>query len=256
MENLFRNNRFYPQNFFICKRRDTDIDAVVKEIANKAYIVSSESFNSETKYFIFKLEYQQPYVKVHEFREIKNLQVEAISKTRFKDEYNGYIGIDISDWIGHTDEEHFVNCIHVLRQMSPNWKYVFFADDNLNKAGIRKAVDYIKSEIWLQELSPDAFARHEFTEMLTQAMMEVYDIKLSLSAQKIITDIFRESDCTHNDELPNITNDISQYFSNKKFISDSDLIGYLSDDTYTRFVMEKAEIARLNDLIAKTEGKR
>ena len=67
MENLFTNNRFYPRNFFIKKNSNTDIEAVVSEIAEKAAFISEESFNAETKSFIYKLEYEPPYVKAHEF---------------------------------------------------------------------------------------------------------------------------------------------------------------------------------------------
>ena len=120
MKNVFTNNHFYPQNFFVKKSENTDIESMLKEISEKAFTISPSSFDAETKYFIFKLRYQPPYIKIPEFREIKNLQIEAISKTRFKNEYNGYIGIDISEWVEHSTKNtlstafaRFAKCHHI-----------------------------------------------------------------------------------------------------------------------------------------------
>ena len=186
MKNIFKNNLFYPQNFFIMTNAYTDIDSIIKEISEKASAIAPECFDAETKYFIYKLQYQPPYVKIPEFLEIKNLQIEAISKTRFKDEYNGYIGIDISEWIGHSEEEHFMNCILSLRKMSPHWKYVFFADESLNNEDIKKTVDFIKSEIWTKELEIDFFSNSKITDRLSEEMKEKHNIKKAFFENKIL----------------------------------------------------------------------
>lgn len=256
MENIFKNNHFYPQNFFIKKRENTDIEAIIKEISEKASNISPESFDAETKCFIFKLQYQPPYVKISEFREIRDLQVEAISKTRFKNEYNGYIGIDISEWIEHSNEEHFTNCIHCLRKMSPHWKYVFFADDSYNDTNIKKTVDFIKGEIWLHELNISSFSKNKVADRLSEKIKETHNIKLALSSQKIIKEVFGENENLDDDTVSNIANDISIYFGDKKELLSYALVNYLSDDTYAHSIMTEKEIAKLNDLIKGREDKR
>lgn len=255
MENLFKNNRFYPQNFFIRKNSNTDIEAVVNEIAEKAAFISEESFNSETKSFIYKLEYEPPYVKAREFAGIRNLQNEAMSKIRFKAEYDGYIGIDISEWIGHTDEDHFINCIGALQIMSSHWKYVLFVDEHCNEIDVNKTVDFIKlNGIWLQELSPDDFTKHKTAEEFKQCLKD-YNIKLSVSAQGVIQNVFSDSELD-TAAVSGIAHDASQYFRNTKIILAADLMGYLSaENTYAHFIMSEDEKNRLNDLIYK-EGKR
>lgn len=256
MENIFKNNLFYPQNFFIRINDSTDIDDIIKEIAEKASAIAPEHFDAETKYFIYKLQYQPPYVKIPDFLEIKNLQIEAISKTRFKDEYNGYIGIDISEWIEHSEEEHFINCILALRKMSPHWKYVFFADASLNNEDIKKTVDFIKREIWTKEIKTDSFSNSKITNRLSEEMKEKYDIKLSLSSQKIINDIFGDNEKINNETISKIASDIAMYFGDIKGLLSDELVNYLSDDTYTHFIMNEKEINKLNDLLNEREDKR
>lgn len=256
MDNIFKNNHFYPQNFFIKTNDNTDIDALIKEISEKASDIAPECFDAETKYFIYKLQYQPPYVKVSEFCEIKNLQVEAISKVRFKDEYNGYIGIDISEWIEHCEEEHFINCILALQKMSPHWKYVFFADSTLNNDDIMKTVDFIKSEIWAKELTTDSFFSHRIADRLSKELKEKHNIKLLSSSQKIIKDVFGNSKEISNKTISNIATDMAMYLGNTKGLCDNKLVDYLSADTYTHFIMGEKGINRLNDLIKEREVKR
>lgn len=256
MENIFINNLFYPQNFFIRTEAYTDIDSITKEISEKASALAPECFDAQTKYFIYKLQYQPPYVKVSDFCEIKSLQVEAISKVRFKDEYNGYIGLDISEWIGHCEEEHFINCVLALQKMSPHWKYVFFADSTLNDDDIKKTVDLIKSEIWTKELDADSFFSHKIADKLSKELKEKHNIKLALSSQKIIKDIFKSDNEISSKTISNIATDISMYFGNIEGLCDNKLIDYLSADTYTHFIMGEKGINRLNDLIKEREAKR
>lgn len=256
MKNIFKNNLFYPQNFFIRTNAYTDIASIIKEISEEASVLAPECFDAETKYFIYKLQYQPPYVKIPEFSEIKNLQIEAILKTRFKDEYNGYIGIDISEWIRHSEEEHFINCILALRKMSPHWKYVFFADESLNNEDIKKTVDFIKSEIWTKELNFDFFSNTKISDRLSEEMKEKHNIKLALSSQKVIKDIFGDNEKINNETISKIASDIAMYFGDIKGLLSDELVNYLSDDTYTHFIMNEKEINKLNDLIKEREAKR
>ncbi len=249
MKELFKNNQFYPQNFFITTDESTEIDSILKVISDKAALLAPECFDAEENFFIFKLRYQPPYVKVSEFREIKDLQIEAISRTRFKNEYNGYIGIDISEWIEHTDEEHFLNSILALKEMSSHWKYLFFTNNEFGEASIAKAISIIKHKIWLHELNIQDFNRTSFSDKLTKQLKDNHNIILTLGSQKAIKDIWNETSLVNEDNISDIANDISQYFGNIKCVSESSFIEYLSDkETYTHFLMSEKEQTKLNDL--------
>ncbi len=257
MKELFKNNQFYPQNFFITTDESTDIDSILKVISDKAALLSPECFDAEENFFIFKLRYQPPYVKVSEFREIKDLQIEAISRTRFKNEYNGYIGIDISEWIEHTDEDHFLNSVLALKEMSSHWKYLFFANNELGEASIAKAISTIKHKIWLHELNSQDFNKTNISDKLANKLKNNHNIKLALGSQKIIKDIWNETSSVNEDNISDIANDISQYLGNIKCLSESSFIEYLSDKgTYTHFLMSEKEQTKLNDLIKEREEKR
>lgn len=255
MEGIFKSNSFYPQNFFIRTDGSTDIEAIMSTISEAASRLSPESFDAEVKSFIYVLQYQPPYVKIPDFQEIKKLQTEAISKTRFKDEYNGYIGIDISEWVGHFGEEHFINCMGALRKMSKHWKYVFFVKQTADNADTDKAFDLIRGLIWTKELSSDLFSKARLSDRLAEEMSKSHSIKLTLSGQKAVKDIFCESENVSNAVLSDIASDIASYFSGVSSIYSKDIIRYLSDDTYTHFIMSENELTRLKDIIKEGEIK-
>lgn len=255
MNRIFKENRFYPQNFFVRTNDSTDTDAIIREIAEKASAISPESFDAEVKSFTYVLQYQPPYVKNTDFQEIRNLQREAISKTRFKDEYNGYIGIDITEWVEHCEEEHFINCIGALRKMAAHWKYVFFAEDSLNKADIDKTLKIIRGIIWTKELSADTFGERRLSDRLSEVMKNKHNINLNLSGQKIIKDIFSENRVISDNAVSDMASDMAAYFGDVFFLNKKALIDYLSDDTYARFIMNEDELIRLKDITKEGEVK-
>ena len=128
--------------------------------------------------------------------------------------------------------------------------------DKYNNEDIKKTVDFIKSEIWTKELEIDSFSNSKITDRLSEEMKEKHNIKLALSSQKIIKDIFGDDDKINNETISKIANDIAMYFGDIKGLLSDELVNYLSDDTYTHFIMNEKEINKLNDLIKEREAKR
>ena len=74
---------------------------------------------------IFKLGYTPPYEK---FEELKRLQL----KTKDIDLFSigkSYIIMDISEWVGHENEEYFVITMKFLHDHAYKWQYIFTVDN-------------------------------------------------------------------------------------------------------------------------------
>ncbi len=135
MASVFIHNKFYPQNFLIDSMSEADLDELIEMICAEAINVSPDSFNGESRCFKFNLRYCPPYEQ-DRFRELKRLQEVAQSNVRFKDEFKGFVALDITEWNGHFDEDLFKITLAFLSDMSDCWKYIFilsgYLKDNLD----------------------------------------------------------------------------------------------------------------------------
>ncbi len=257
MSRFFDKNQFYPQNFFYETDNKISIETVLFQLSEEAYSLSPECFDAETRYFIFKFRYHPPYTKISEFPEMKRLQTEAISKTRFKEEYNGFIAIDISEWIGHSNEEHFENCLMFLKHMCEHWKYVFFTSGEFSEYERSETLKKLKEYIWLIEIDNKSFEKSDFSHSLCEEMSEKYKMTFSSSTQSLLKAIFSERKGSDSEVIANMAQDMSIYFNGIKQANKNSVFEYLNNKlTYGHFIMSKKEISLLNNYIAEKESKR
>lgn len=257
MSRFFNKNQFYPQNFF-CKTDDKiSIETVLFQLSEEAYSLAPECFDADTRYFVFKFRYHPPYTKISEFPEMKRLQTEAILKTRFKEEYNGFIAIDISEWVGHSNEEHFEICLMFLKHMCEHWKYVFFTSEDFSEYELSEILKKLKEYIWLIEINDECFENSEFSHSLCEEMSNKYKITFSSSTQSLLKAIFSERKGSDSEIVANMAQDMSIYFNGIKQVGNNSVSEYLSNKlTYGHFIMSKKEMSLLNSYIAEKESKR
>ena len=252
MSCFFYKNRFYPQNMFFGVDDKVNIEPILIQMSEEAYSIAPECFDAETRYFIFRFHYHPPYTKISEFPEMKRLQTEAISKTRFKEEYNGFIAIDISEWVGHSDEEHFENCLLFLKHMCEHWKYVFFVSGDFGEYELSETTKKLKEYIWLIEINSECFEKSNFLHSLCEEMSNNYKRTFSSSSQNLLKTIFSERIGSDHEVVVNMAQDMSIYFNGIKQISNYDVAEYLSNkSTYAHFIMSEKEKLLLNSYIAE-----
>jgi len=131
-----RNSNFYPENYILPgnpKERLSDVRHIVSTAKNKC----PEIFEGNRDYFSFQFRYVAPFEK--NFRELKRLQGCAASAAGRRNEFKGYITIDLSSWVGHHDEEYLNAALLFMVDMSDCWKYIFLID-NLNAKASRDMV--------------------------------------------------------------------------------------------------------------------
>ena len=124
---MIRNNSsFIPENHIILGTpltRKLDIESIVHD----AKIQNPEQFEGNKDWFAFELRYSESFDK--EFKELKRLQGTAAEAAGRRDEFRGYIVINLSSYLNHHDEDYLKKFILFLIDMSDCWKYIFMVDD-------------------------------------------------------------------------------------------------------------------------------
>lgn len=101
-------------------------------IISKMKISNPEKFEGNRDYFSFEFRYTAPFDK--DFHELKRLQGTASEVAGRRNEFKGYIVIDMSNWLTHHDEDYLNKALLFLIDMSDCWKYIFLVDNQNSKA--------------------------------------------------------------------------------------------------------------------------
>lgn len=97
-------------------------------IVSKAKAHHPEKFEGNRDFFNFDLRYIAPFDR--NFNELKRLQGTAAEAAGRRDEFRGYISVNLSAYIAHEREEYFDKILYFLADMNEEWKYIFFIDAN------------------------------------------------------------------------------------------------------------------------------
>lgn len=251
MEKFFKK-RFYPQNFILQKTGTTD--SIIKQISTEAKDLSPDLFDAEVQCFDFILHYQPPYIN---FTELKRLQSEAIKHTRFKDEYHGFIAIDISEWKDHFDDEFFTIILTFLNDMSDSWKYIFLLDNERLLADFTKVLKEAVPSMRILNIKINEIPPIDFTEKLIDEISNNHKKTINSSAKKLLRDVFKNRVYTNDTQIAETVKDISAYFSNEAELTDALIAEYLSNElTYLHSYMTEEEHITLSENIIEKEDKR
>lgn len=117
-------------------------DAKAKLIIANAKTHFPEQFEGNRDSFTFELRYTPQFDK--NFIELKRLQGTAAAAAGRRDEFRGYIIIDISSYLSHHNEDYFNKSLLFLIDMSEYWKYIFLVN-NQNSKHVRELVGKVLS---------------------------------------------------------------------------------------------------------------
>ena len=186
--------------------------------------MSPDSFNGDCLFFKFTLRYCPPYEQ-DRFRELKRLQEVAYSNVRFKNEYKGFIVIDITEWIGHFEEELFQTItMSFLCDMSDCWKYIFVAS-NLSKDDFSVLNKFFKVKN-LGELQQEKNDAHN---SLVASLYNHFNIRFSPEATGSLRKYVPANIISSKETAFAIMNDIKTFFGSASYIDKQMLLDYLSN---------------------------
>lgn len=226
MNGIFKNKKFFPQNFLLTCGANVNVEDRIERICSEAFSISPDSFNGECLYFKFILRYCPPYEQDH-FRELKRLQEVAHSKVRFKYEYKGFIAIDISEWADHFNEELFSKVsLAFLCDMSDCWKYIFIINKpTITKEDIRTLTGYFK----IKCLSDYSIERKDSFNLFFDSIKDKFNISFSSGAADSFRRFIPEKHIIKKESSLAMEKDIKCYFGTQNIINETDILNYFID---------------------------
>ena len=84
-------------------------------------------FYGSCKFFEFLLGYCSPH---NSFTEMRRFIDEVAESAGFRNEFRGVVCIDVSEWIGHCEEVHFLSFLEYLSVHSDKWFIVLLINDD------------------------------------------------------------------------------------------------------------------------------
>lgn len=249
---LFKKNRFFPQNFLLLSDACESMDNQIAHICSKASHLSPENFNGEQLCFRFILRYCPPYEQKH-FRELKRLQEIARNNARFKYEYKGYIAMDISEWAGHMNEELFSDItMTFLSDMSDCWKYIFTSDKSkFTEDDMRVLNRFIK----VKQLDALQLMKVDYCHQFFENIRERACICFSDTAIDIFRRFIPEEIMQKKIAILALEKDFTNYFGKNCAVSKEMLLEYLNDpDGISYDFLTEKSIAEIRSIIE--EGQR
>lgn len=128
---FYCKENFGPENFILLGSLD-DQKKYAENIVSEISAGFPQLFEGTKKFFCFELRYVPPFDK--NFGELKRLQGIAAEAAGRRNEFKGYIIINLSNYLTHEKEDYLRITLQFLIDMSHYWKYIFLVDDSNYKA--------------------------------------------------------------------------------------------------------------------------
>lgn len=120
------NTNSYRENIIFLGKPNA-LRAQAEMIVSKAKKQHPEKFEGNRDFFYFDLRYVAPFdCKFNELKRLQGMSAEAAGR---RDEFRGYICINLSAYITHEREDYFDKALYFLADMNAEWKYIFFIDN-------------------------------------------------------------------------------------------------------------------------------
>lgn len=119
------NTKLYRENIIFIGNSNA-LREYTEMIVSEAKEQHPEKFEGNRDFFYFDLRYVAPFDSC--FNELKRLQGIAADAAGRRDEFRGYICMNLSAYVTHEREDYFNKALYFLADMSEEWKYIFFVD--------------------------------------------------------------------------------------------------------------------------------
>lgn len=237
---MHNNNSFIPENYILLGTpltRQSDIESIVHDAKTQ----HPEQFAGKKDSFAFELRYTESFDK--NFMELKRLQGTAAEAAGRRDEFRGYIVINLSSYLNHHEEDYLKKFILFLIDMSDYWKYIFTVDDQ-NARSARELIGKVLKFFIHDNLRCSVSEKKEKTPIgdLVSEICKERGITCTLQVKRILR---RMLDQNFSSELITaLLTEISWY--SDKCINKNMLETFLSEpDSTIRYMLTQKEFNRL-----------
>lgn len=204
-----------------------------------------ECFEGNEKSFPFELRYVAPFDK--EFYELKRLQGMAAEVAGRRDAFRGYIVIDLSNYLTHSNEHYLEITLRFLIDMNDCWKYIFLVSNKDSKAA-RELVGKVLT-IVMHDISVEVKAEDEDVSFRNRIndICKKNGITCSTSAKNLILNLV-EQERFNEDTISILLEDIARHDKNR--LSLNTFTAYISkEEPPVKYLLSAKEYSRLISVV-------
>lgn len=176
----------HPENYILIGEIEYLKEKAI-EIVREEAVGCHTKYEGDNPFFFFELRYYPPFAK--EFKELKRLQGIAAKTAGRRDQFRGYVVIDLSAYLTHEKEHFFDMTMYFLADMGDFWRYVFLVDNANDKAA--KAMVSRMLSILLRQLSCEVWEVDAITSRrkLIETICKEQGVECSASLNKLLQEV-------------------------------------------------------------------
>lgn len=243
---IHNNNSFISENYILLGTpltRQSDIESII----HNAKIQHPEQFAGKKDSFAFELRYTESFDK--NFAELKRLQGTAAEAAGRRDEFRGYIVINLSSYLNHHEEEYLKKFILFLIDMSDCWKYIFTVDDQ-NARSARELVGKVLESFFHDNLRCSVSEKKEKTSVgdFVSEICKERGITCTLQVKRILCCMLEQN--FSSELITALLTEIS-WHSDKCINKDMLEIFLSGQDSAIRYMLTQKEFNRLQSFLER-----
>ena len=247
MEN--KNTNVYRENIIFIGSSNA-LRECTEMIVSKAKAQHPEKFEGNCDFFNFDLRYVAPFDS--KFNELKRLQGTAADAAGRRDEFRGYICMNLSAYITHERETYFDKILYFLADMSEDWKYIFFVDvDRAKCKPVRDLVAHVLNVFLLANIPcqvMEVVEKKSFRNIVKSVCSD-QNADFDPTVEDLICELMVQGVCNEN-IVTALIRDISWNYESR--ISVSVLFDFLSNrDSVLKYMLTEKEYNRLVGFVEK-----
>ncbi len=140
-------------------------------------------FYGDVKFFEFYLNYCSPSAQ---FTELRRLMDEIQNAAGFRSEFRGVVYVNISEWLDHFEEKHFVSFMEYLSTYSDKWLVVLGINPAKDEK-IRKLKAFISMYLRIETVAL-TFPKTEDLFVFIEETLKEYGLSLQADGKKTLFD--------------------------------------------------------------------
>ncbi len=241
------NMNSYRENI-IFVGKPNDLRAHVEIIVSKAKEQHPEKFEGNRDFFNFDLRYIAPFDI--NFNELKRLQGTAAEAAGRRDQFRGYICVNLSAYITHEQEGYFDKVLYFLADMNEDWKYIFFVDNAKYKPA-RDLVAHVLNIFLCASIPCQVMEVEEKKSFrnIVKSFCRDQSTDLDPAVEALACELMVQDVCNEN-IVTTLIRDVSWNYGSR--ISVSMLIDFLSNrDSVLKYMLTEREYNRLVGFVEK-----
>ncbi len=198
-ENLSANMEKYPANapiilpdLFVTAKSASMVSRLVENLSGYlAFRSNIMDFYGDVRYFEFMLNYCCPE---EDFNEIRRLMDEVITSAGFRSIYKGIVHIRIDAWLGHQEEQHFINFLDYLAENTGDWLIILSVSSGEDEK-VMAMESVVSMFLRIQRIELNMPSTETYVAEL-EAMIGKYHFRLSEGAAALLAasvDVLKEN---------------------------------------------------------------